>query len=98
MFAAQAARDPLFEDLHDSRGRSPGWFADQQVDVLWHHDVAHQGKLETFPHFAKNLAEEISCARGTQERQSAITTEGNEMEMPPAEDADQMFDHGRGLL
>jgi len=60
--------------VHDSGGRSPGRFADQQMDVLRHHDMTLQGKLKTFPDFAKNLGEEISGVCGAKERQSAIAT------------------------
>jgi hypothetical protein len=68
------------------------------MGVLRHHDIAHQGKFEMFPHLAKNLDEESSGVFGAQERQSAMATEGNEMQMPPAEDANQMIAHGRGFL
>jgi len=79
--ATQAARDALFQNLNDSGRRSFGRLADEQMDVLRHDDITHQGEAVAVAHLAKNMDENISGANRTQKRQASIAGERNEMQM-----------------
>jgi hypothetical protein len=93
--ATQAARDPLFQHLND-RGRcSFDRFADEQLDVLRHNDVTHQGEAVTVTHLAKNLDENISGANRAQQRQASITGERNEMQMAASIVPNELDGHGK---
>jgi hypothetical protein len=78
-FAAEAARDALFQYLNYSRRRSFDRFADEQMDVLRHDNVAHKGKSVAVAHLAKNSDESVSGANRAQKWQTSIASEGNEM-------------------
>ena len=62
VFAAQASRDALFQDLNDSRGRSFRGFTDEKVDVLGHDNESDQGEAVAVAHLAEQLDEDISRA------------------------------------
>jgi hypothetical protein len=53
----------------------------QEVNVLRHNNVTNQGKLATSTNLARNFDQKVSRANGFQRRQTAVTTEGNEMKM-----------------
>ncbi len=57
--AAQQSRHPLFEDLHGLGGRGTWRFADEQMDVVGHEDVANQLELEAVANFAKDANRKI---------------------------------------
>jgi hypothetical protein len=50
------------ENLHDSRRRSLGGFADEEMDMLRHDDVSNQCKTVEVAHFSQNMDEEIPWA------------------------------------
>ena len=64
LLRAQSARDSLLEDLHHSGRSSFGWFAEQQMDMIWHHNIADQEKSEALSHFRKNTHKHISRPNG----------------------------------
>jgi hypothetical protein len=94
-FVEQAARDALFQNLEDRRRRPFSRFADEQVDVLGHDDVAHQRETVTVAHVAKNLDKDISGVNRTQQRYASIAGEGNEMQMAATVVANKLVGHGR---
>ena len=57
--SAQQSRHPLFEDLHSLGGRGTWRFADEQMDVVGHEDVANQLELEAGANFAKDANRKI---------------------------------------
>jgi hypothetical protein len=93
LFAAQAARDSLFQHLNHNGRRSPGRLSDQQMNVIRHDDVAHEGELVAVPDSAENLDKHIPGADRTQQRHAAITTEGNDVMMPAPLDASKFVGH-----
>ena len=93
--AAQAARDTLFQNLNDRGRGSFSRLADEQVDMLRHDDVTHQGEPVTVAHFVKNMDESISSANRAQQRQASVTTEGDEMQMVLSVPALQSFGQRR---
>jgi hypothetical protein len=66
--AAEPARHPLFQDLHDSGRSAFGWLADEQVDVVGHDDVANKCEPVAVAHFAQNLYKQILGARRGKQR------------------------------
>jgi hypothetical protein len=93
--ASQAARHALFQDLQDG-GRSPhAGFADEQMNVVGHDNVAHQGKPVAIAHFSQNLHKQIPRVRRGQQGQSPIATEGDEMEMALSIPAMESSRHGK---
>ena len=93
LFAAQAARDALFQNLNHGGGRSLDRFADQQVNVFRHVRVTHERKTVAVADFAQHLDKDILGANRTQERLALITTEGNEVKMPAPVDASEFVGH-----
>lgn len=93
-FAAEAARDALFQNLNYSRRRSFDRFADEQMDVLRHDNVAHKGKSVAVAHLAKNSDENVSGANRAQKWQTSIASEGNEMQMAASVAANKFVSHG----
>jgi hypothetical protein len=91
--AAQAARDALFQNLNYSRGRSFSRFADEQVNVLRHDDVAHQGEAVAVTHLAKNSDEHISGPNRAQKGQASIAGERNEVQMSSSIVANEFVGH-----
>ena len=94
LLAAQAARDALLQHLNHSGRRAFGRFADEQVYVLGHDHVAHQGEPVAVARLAKNLDEGVSGANGAQKRQSPIACEGDEMQMSVAVVTNEFVGHG----
>ena len=92
--AAQAARDALFQHLNHGRGRSLARLADEQMDVLRHDYVAHQGEAIAIPHLTEDLDENISGANRAQQGQASIASERNEMQMTVPVVANEFVGHG----
>jgi hypothetical protein len=91
--AAQAAGDALLEYLHHEGGIAFPGLADQNVDVLGHHDVADDRELIAVPHFVEDDKENVAGVRASKKPKSALTTEGNEVEVPEAVAAFEVFGH-----
>ena len=66
--------DLLFQHLNHNGRRSPGRLSDQQMNVIRHDDVAHEGELVAVPDLAENLDKHIPGADRTQEWNALITT------------------------
>ena len=79
--AAQRARDALFEHLHHRGRRAARRFADQQVDVFGHDDIADQRETVALPDLAEDSRKRVPGSHRTQERQPAIATARDEMQM-----------------
>jgi hypothetical protein len=94
LFAAQTARDALFENLHGHGRSATTGLADQQVNVFGHHDVTHQREAKAIAHLAKNIHKSISGANRAQQRQASIASESNEMQMSTTVAPDELVGHG----
>ena len=57
--AAYPPRNSLLQDLHDGGWSTLGGFADEQVNVIGHDNVASQGEPIPVAHLAQNLHEQI---------------------------------------
>src|SRR5579862_6747620 len=79
LLAPQAARDALFQDLHYLGGSRTRRLADQQVNVLGHGHGTHE--LIAVAHLTENPDENISGARGGEQRQTMVATAGDEVQM-----------------
>jgi hypothetical protein len=90
-----AARDSLFENLHDSRRRSLGWFAHKQVDMLRHDNVPNQPKTVDVAHLAQNINKEIPGTGRGEQRHAPVTTARDEVQVPVSVPALQSFGHGK---
>jgi len=95
LFAAQAAREALFEDLNDCRRSNRSRFADEQVDVFGHDDVADQSETVAGAHFFEDLHGKVSGADGVEERPSLVTAESDEMQIAATGDALEVLGHRR---
>jgi len=93
-FAPEAARDALFEDLHSSGRRNVWRLADQQADVLGHDDVTSEFEFVRGAHFADNRGEGVLGSPRRQERQAAVATAGDEMQVRKSVTAVQPLGHG----
>ena len=79
LFGTQAPRDALFQNLNREGGCGLRWFAEEQVDMLRHDNIADQGEAVQVAHFIQNLDKDISSANRAQERQAPIASERDEM-------------------
>lgn len=93
-FVAQAARDSLFQNLDHHGGRSFGRFADEQMNVLRHHDISDKREPVAVPDFAENLNESVSGANRSQKRHTPVATERNEMKMAAPVNPNEFVGHG----
>src|SRR5713101_5352211 len=91
--APQPPRNALFQDLQDGRRRSFGWLADQQMNVLGHDHVSDQREVKTAPHLAKDLYERVSRTNRAEQRQAAVATACDEMQVLLPVVAPQSFGH-----
>jgi hypothetical protein len=91
--AAQAALHALLQHLHDI-GRSPlGGFADEQVNVVGHDDVARERESVAVAHLAQNLHEQILRTRRGKQGQPPVAAAGDEVEVAQSVPASQSFGH-----
>ena len=91
--SAQPPRNALFQDLQDGRRRSFGWLADQQMNVLGHDHVSDQRKVKPAPHLAKDLYECVSRTDRAEQRQAAVATACDEVQVFLPVVAPQSFGH-----
>jgi hypothetical protein len=63
----------LLEDLNDFGWTDPAGFADQQVNMFGHNDVAYEGKAIPGANFFENLHRQISRADGGSIRAKALS-------------------------
>ena len=78
---AKAARNALLENLQDWRRSANLRLADEQVDVLGHEHIPGQCEAVTVPDFSQDLHHNVFRVRGGQQREPAVTTESDEMEV-----------------
>ena len=63
--------------------------------MLGHDDVSEKSEIVPFADFVQDFQEEIARSRGAQEREAAITTERNEMQVAEAVEAFEVALHSR---
>jgi hypothetical protein len=93
--AAQSPRNALLQDLHDGGRRALSRLANEQVNVIGHHDIAREGKPVTVTNLAQNLHEHILGARRGKQRQSPVTAARNEVQVAQSVATPQAFRHDR---
>ena len=85
----------MLEDLDDFGRRNGSRFADEQVEMFWHDDIADQSEAVASAHFLENLHGQILRAGGGQERPSLVAAKSDEVKIAPAGDALEIFRHRR---
>ncbi len=71
----------MFDDLHNRRRRSAFWLADEQMNVVGHHDVADHNKLVALTDFLEYLQKQIVPFWTREPGLAVITTTGEEVEI-----------------
>jgi len=79
--------------LEDGGRRAAGGLGDEEVNVFGHDDVADELETISISHLTENLDERVSRARRAEKRESAVTTEAEEMQMVETVDALESFGH-----
>jgi hypothetical protein len=92
-----AGGDALLENLHHGGERAAIGFAEQQVDVFGHDDVAVNDETVTLASFFEDGEEEITIAGVAEKRAALVATAGNEVEVVVAVVAFQAGGH-RGRI
>jgi hypothetical protein len=87
------ARESLLENLHDNRGIALLRFADQEMKMLRHHDIAHHGKLIPEATLLQCLEKQIPASGAPQKRAPLITTGGDEMQILRPVESFETFRH-----
>jgi hypothetical protein len=95
LLAPQAPRDALFQNLNRSGGSSFDRLADEQMEMLRHDDVAHQGEPVPVAHLPQSVDENASGANRAQQGQASVTSERIEMQMAASVVANEFVGHGR---
>ena len=99
--AKQAMCNALLEHLHDYRRIRTLRFADQQVNMLGHHDEADHIEPVPASHLLQHLKNDVPRSSGSQERLTPIATRSNEVEVSASiESAKRMTsrpEHGAAL-
>ncbi len=80
-FAQEAASEALFDGLHDFGWIAPLRFAEQQVDVLGHDHVTNYHEMVSPAYALQDMKQQVAILCSCEQRQSLITTGGNEMEI-----------------
>jgi hypothetical protein len=65
------------------------------MNVLGHHDLAHEREAIAVAGFAKNLNKRISRANRAQQGQASMASESDEMKMTAAVVANEIVSHGK---
>jgi len=91
--AAQRARHPLFENLHNFRRRDVSGFAQQEMDVFGHQDVTDEREAITSSYLFENAHRQIPGAHAAQQGAAMIATEGDEMQIAVACDPPEILGH-----
>ena len=95
--SSAAAGDTLFQDLHGHSDSSFCRFADQEMDVLRHDDIAPDHELVLLSDFLQDLEKEVAAARRSKEGMAMITTAGDEVLVAAGVKTFQTFRHGESL-
>ena len=91
--AAKPPRYALLQDLHDRGGSAYGRFADEQVNVVGHDDVACEGKVVAVAHLAQNLDKQIFGVGRGKQWQPPVATASDEVQVAQSVTAMQSFRH-----
>src|ERR1700687_275295 len=65
------------------------------MHVIWHDHIAHQQKLVSLANHSQRAREQVSRANCSQQRQPAVTTEGDKMQIAAAVITFQILGHER---
>jgi hypothetical protein len=79
--SAHRPRGPLLQYLNHLGEIACLGLADQQMNMIRHHDIPGQTNPLPHSHLIKNFHETIACATAPQQRLAPITTECDEMQM-----------------
>jgi hypothetical protein len=83
----------VFEDLHHHRGIAALGFAEQQMSVLGHDDVANDHETVTPAHLFHHFEKQITILWGAEQGSSLIAAGGNEVKISGAVVAVQFRRH-----
>jgi hypothetical protein len=89
--------EPLLDDFHYDRRIAYIRFADQEVEMLGHDDVADHHKSISLPCTLQNAQEEIAALGGSQLGPPPVTATGYEMQMVPTIPTLETFRHTPSL-
>jgi hypothetical protein len=81
---AQRPRDALFQGLHHVGRSSHIRLADQQVDVLGHHHKSEQREIVPATDRGEDLEKAVPGTSGSQQRQSPVAAERDEVQVARA--------------
>jgi hypothetical protein len=91
--ATQSARNALLQHLNHSGRRACGRLTDEQMNVLWHDNIAYERESVAVARFAQNLNKSISIGNGAQKGQSSVARECNEMEIASSVMTNELVSH-----
>jgi len=78
---AHSLGDTELQALNHSGGIAGFRLAHEQVNMFGHHHVAHQSKTVLGTHFVENLDKSVAGVLGSQQGESTVATEGDEMQV-----------------
>ena len=79
--AVHRAGNALLQHLHHRRRSSHPGLADQQMNVLQHHDVAQQREIPSVPNFVQNHKKLITRSFRPQQRPAPVATARDEVQV-----------------
>ena len=79
--ALQRTRDLLLHHLQYERQRFALWFADEQMDMLWHEDITTNVEVEAETSGFERTQECRACSVSVKSWLALITAEGDEVQV-----------------
>ena len=98
LFASQAARDALFQDLNHDGGRTFGRLGNEKMNVLGHDHIAKDTEDIASAHSFESALEEFRDLSAGRIRKPVVTTEGEEMKVFTLLEPFEPGRHGGGIL
>lgn len=74
----------LLQHQHHGAGRGAVRFANEQMDVLGHDHVSEERKAVAVADLTQDFEEDVAAAFGSEERQTMVTTAGDEVQVTQA--------------
>ena len=90
---SQITRNALLQNFQHQRWRTFRPLADEQVNMLGHHNVSNQEKMITITNFCQRRDECIPGSHCLQKRQPPVAAESQKMEMASSVVAPESFRH-----
>lgn len=74
----------LLQRLHHCARRADVRFADQQMEVFGHDHVSEERKVVAVADLTQDFEEDVAAVFGSEERQTMVTTAGDEVQVTQA--------------